>query len=284
MALRAVDEKWKPKALDARSEIMPLTPIQKKIACLLSQNRSPESHLAGGAALHFEPNSIRYSKDLDYFHDSEQHVSSAFAKDHKLLVENGYKCVIEMNQPGYIRCVVQKDNDSTKVEWACDSMWKFMPVQFHQDIGYMLHPIDLAINKVLALAGRDEPRDYLDVLHAHEKILPLGAMIWATCGKDPGFSPGLLMDLLKRHGKYQEEDFLGLHLSEKVDLHVLKQKWLKALEGAEVFIREAPPHEIGCLYYSRLKKTFVEPDFQKENRDIVCHYGSLGGIIPKVSV
>ena len=46
---------------------MPLTPIQKKIACLLSQNRSPESHLAGGAALHFEPNSMRYSKDLDYF-------------------------------------------------------------------------------------------------------------------------------------------------------------------------------------------------------------------------
>jgi hypothetical protein len=27
-----------------------------------------------------------------------------------------------------------------------------------------LHPIDLAVNKLLALAGRDEARDFLDIL------------------------------------------------------------------------------------------------------------------------
>lgn len=63
-----------------------------------------------------------------------------------------------------------------------------MPAQKHPHSGYQLHPIDLAINKVLALAGRDEARDFLDVLHAHATILPLGALCWAAVGKDPGFT------------------------------------------------------------------------------------------------
>jgi len=45
---------------------MPLTDVQAKLAKLLSENRSNESHLAGGAALHIAPNSIKFSKDLDY--------------------------------------------------------------------------------------------------------------------------------------------------------------------------------------------------------------------------
>ena len=51
---------------------MPLTPFQSAIAELLAVNRSPDSYLAGGSALHIEPNSKRYSNDLDYFHDSEE--------------------------------------------------------------------------------------------------------------------------------------------------------------------------------------------------------------------
>lgn len=52
------------------NEIMPLTPFQSKVVILLSKNRTEDSHLAGGAALHFKPDSLRFSVDLDYFHDS----------------------------------------------------------------------------------------------------------------------------------------------------------------------------------------------------------------------
>ena len=50
----------------ARGTAMPLTEFQAAIARLLATNRSPDSYLAGGAALHIEPNSKRYSNDLDY--------------------------------------------------------------------------------------------------------------------------------------------------------------------------------------------------------------------------
>ncbi len=81
---------------------MPLTSFQKAVAMLLSKNRSEDSHLAGGAALHAVPNSIRYSEDLDYFHDSEARVATAYHADREILEKNSFECVIEINQPGYI--------------------------------------------------------------------------------------------------------------------------------------------------------------------------------------
>ena len=61
-------------------------------------------------------------------------------------------------------------------------------------VGYTLHPIDLAINKLLAVAGRDEPRDFLDIIDLHTRTLPIGALCWAGAGKDPGFTPFSLLE------------------------------------------------------------------------------------------
>lgn len=259
---------------------MPLTPYQTEIANLLSKNRTEDSHLAGGAALHAHPDSLRYSEDLDYFHDSEERVASAFHKDREILEKNGFTCIIELNQPGYIRCLVQKKNQSTKVEWARDSSWRFMPVQKIEGIGYALHPIDLAINKLLALVGRDEARDFLDVLNIHNNLLPLGPLCWAACGKDPGLSPNLLLDLLKRRGKYRPEDFSRLNLSQKVDVQDLKRNWLAALQSADDFMKRAPAEDVGCLYLSKSQNKFIEPSFATGQTDYIRHYGRPGGILP----
>ena len=82
---------------------MPLTPFQREILALLAANRSPDSYLAGGAALHFAPNSIRYSDDLDYFHDSERRVTEAFHADSTLLHEAGYGVEGQLSPPGFLR-------------------------------------------------------------------------------------------------------------------------------------------------------------------------------------
>jgi hypothetical protein len=260
---------------------VPLTKFQAQIARLLAANRTPDSYLAGGAALHFKPNSKRFSNDLDYFHDSVERVATAFAADHSLLSANGYETVIEMNQPGYIRTGVFKENEATKIEWAHDSAWRFMPPVYEPETGYQLHPVDLAINKALALAGRDEPRDFLDIIYVHQEILPLGAVCWAAAGKDPGFTPLSLLELLRRRGKYRPEDFKRLQLTEPVKLEELKPLWLTALDSAAQFIGERPPDEIGCLYYSRKRKSFVAPTARRQD-DIVPHFGRPGGVLPKL--
>lgn len=50
--------------------------------------------------------------------------------------------------------------------------------------------------RTLALAGRDEPSDFVDIVYIHEWILQLGALWWAAAGKDPGFTPRSLLELL----------------------------------------------------------------------------------------
>lgn len=148
--------------------------------------------------------------------------------------------------------------------------------------GFVLHPVDLAINKLLALVGRDEPRDFLDIVDAHERILSLGALCWAAAGKDPGYTPALLLSLLRRRGHYRPEDFARLHLREPLDLPGLKDRWLRALDEAESFIARQPADELGCLYYSKKSGEFVS-DFVLGDPGVVPHFGRPGGVLPTFS-
>jgi hypothetical protein len=256
---------------------MPLTEVQAHIGRLLAVNRSEDSYLAGGAAILAAPNTRRFSNDLDYFHDSADRVASAFAADRPLLVADGFAVELEISQPGYIRVVVRRGPDATKIEWAQDSTWRFLPTIKSADFGYLLHPLDLATNKVLALAGRDEPRDLLDTLHLHEHVLPLGALVWAAVGKDPGFSPLSLLEMLKRRGRLQPADLARLDLAGPMDLPTIKRSWLAALDEAEAFVRRRPPAEAGCLYWSATSGQFV-----CEAADAVPHFGQPGGVLPRL--
>ena len=259
---------------------MPLTDYQASLARLLSANRSFDSYLAGGAAILLEPNTTRFSRDLDYFHDSEERVAEAFAADRKLIETNGYSIAIDLNQPGYVRAIVRKGGEATKVEWARDSDWRFMPTVRDDRVGFVLHPVDLAVNKVLALAGRDEPRDVLDALHLHRHVLGLGALCWAASGKDPGFTPLSLLDLLRRRGRIRAEDLARLDLVEPIDLPAMKRAWLDALDSVEPFVASRPPDEIGCLYHSASKRAFVDP---RDAPDAVPHFGRPGGVLPRIT-
>jgi hypothetical protein len=259
---------------------MPLTPFQERITRLLATDRSPDSYLAGGAALHIAPTSQRFSNDLDYFQDSVERVATAFSTDRSLLLEHGFAVEVSVKQAGFVRALVKKGQDATKIDWAHDAAWRFLPTMRHDVAGYLLHPIDLAVNKLLALVGRDEPRDFLDILFAHEQVLSLGALSWAAAGKDPGFTPDLLLSLLRRRGRISPEDIARLHLREKPDLVAMKQRWLEALEQAEALLATLPPEQLGCLYYSKSEQRFVSNP-ASDPANVVMHHGSPGGSLPE---
>jgi hypothetical protein len=260
---------------------MPLTAFQAELGRLMAVNRSEDSYLAGAAPILAEPRTRRYSQDLDYFHDTQERVASAYDSDRRTLLGAGCTVEPELSQPGYIRALVRRGPDATTVEWAHDSAWRFLPVIRSEAFGYQLHPIDLAINKVLALAGRDEPRDLVDTLHCHALVLTLGAQVWAAAGKDPGFSPLSLLELLRRRGRVRPEDLARLHLSEPIDVAELKVDWLAALDGADAFVRLRPPEEAGCLYYATAQRRFVDPD-EPGAGPVVPHHGAPGGVIPRI--
>ncbi len=259
---------------------MPLTTFQETVLITAALGQDGESYLAGGAALHIHPQSARYSNDLDFFHDSEQRVAQTFATARQQRETAGFSVVVELSQPGHIHALVRRGHEATRVDWAHDTAWRFMPLQRSPHGAWLLHPVDLAINKVLALAGRDEPRDFVDILFVHRTILPLGAVVWAAAGKDPGFSPSSLLELLKRRGRYRPEAFDRLHLAQPFDLPSAKTEWLSALESAAQFIAERSPQEVGCLYWSNASQRFVAPSGTVLPPDVTPHFGQPGGVIP----
>jgi hypothetical protein len=262
---------------------MPLTLFQREVLALLATNRTPESYLAGGAALHFAPNSIRHSDDLDYFHDSEKRVGEAFDADSRVLLGGGYGVEVQLSQPGFIRAMVTRGDACTRVAWAHDSAWRFMPPVRDEFGGYVLHDVDLALNKALALAGRDEPRDFVDILFVHDRVLPLGALCWAAAGKDPGFTPLSLLELLRRRGRHRPEEIARLNLAVPVDLLGWKSTWLRALDDAEAFVRSRPGEEVGCLYFDATLGRFVAPAASPslDEQGVALHFGSPGGVLPR---
>ncbi len=262
---------------------MPLTDFQREILATLASSHAPDSYLAGGAALHFAPNSLRYSHDLDFFHDSAERVATAFAEDTLLLEAAGYGLDLQLSQPGFIRAIVRRDDLATQIDWAHDSAWRFMPLVPDALGGFLLHEVDLAINKTLALAGRDEPRDFVDIVFAHDRVLPLGALTWAAVGKDPGFTPLSLLELLKRRGRHRPEDMARLDLTTPFDLQAGKELWLAALDDAQALVRSRPAEEIGCLYYSDSRQRFEEPrpDADLASQGLATHFGTPSGVLPR---
>lgn len=268
-----------------RAPIVPLTDFQRGVLALLAPARTPDSYLAGGAAVHFAPNSVRYSRDLDFFHDSEERVAQAFNQDRETLEAHGYEVEVLLSQPGTIRTLVSRGGESTRVDWAHDSAWRFMPPVKDDLGGYLLHDVDLAVNKVLALAGRNEVRDFVDVLHLHRQVLPLGALVWAAAGKDPGFTPVSLLEQLRRRGRYRPEEVARLDLAQPVDLVRAKEDWLRALEEADAFIAGRPHDEVGALYWSPVEQRFVVPadGAATAEGEIMPHFGRPGGVLPTTS-
>lgn len=263
---------------------MPLTNFQQQLlADLAPESPDDSGYLAGGAAIHFAPDSTRFSRDLDFFHDSVERVASAFALGSARLEALGYRLSVTLSQPGFIRAVVARGDESTRVDWAHDSAWRFMPLVHEPLGGWLLHPVDLAINKVLALVGRDEPRDFVDVLFVHDRILPLGALCWAAVGKDPGLTPLSLLELLKRAGRYRPEEFARLDLRVPFDVSTARESWRTAIEAAENFAISRPPDELGCLYWLPDATRFIMPmTGSAEAAKAVPHFGSPGGVLPRV--
>ncbi len=261
---------------------MPLTQLQHQILGIIGPVRTPESYLAGGTVLHFSPNSTRYSRDLGLFHDALEGVATAFAQDSELLEANGFDLRTVITQPGFIRSIVSRGDDATQIDWARDSAWRFMPVSRSQLGGYVLHDIDVAINKLLALAGREEARDFVDILYVNENILALGPLIWAAVAKDPGYSPSSLLEQIRRRGRYRPEDFARLDLVRPFDLPAAKTQWQAALAGAAEFLDSRPMGEAGCLYYRTSDERFVTPlPGALGDQGVIPHYGRAGGILPR---
>ena len=262
---------------------MPLGNFEGEVLRLLAANRNPESFVAGATVLHGKQNSPRYSQDIDLFHDTAESIVDAVTKDTATLTANGYSVENRNPQPTFQRAFVRKASQQTKIEWVFDSAFRFFPIEADPNLGYRLNFWDAATNKILALAGRNEIRDYMDVIWLHEQHLHLGALVWAASGKDAGLTPDFILEEAQRHSRFAAAEAVKLELAKPVNLVELKTRWLAALTSARALIRALPAEELGCLYLdergSPCAPNLDAPEFKKLTR----HFGSVKGAWPRIA-
>ena len=236
---------------------MPLSSVQIRVLGLIARHRNPESYVAGAAPL--ARTGPRFSSDIDVFHDRELALQHAVTADVSVLAGHGFVIEWIRRLPALCTATVRADDGATLLEWAVDSAYRFFPAIRDDLFGYVLHAADIATNKALAAAGRREPRDLVDLLMIHRRYLPLGAVVWAACAKDPGFSPEGIIAEIRRNGRYQQADFDRVLSARIIDAAATSRDIRAALDEADAFVRAMPAGDEGLLYLGTDGRP-VQPD------------------------
>jgi hypothetical protein len=237
---------------------VPLSKLQSDILRLLAVHRDPESYVAGSSFLTRQ--GARISGDIDIFHDREERVGAAAEQDVATLEAAGLEVRWQRREPLFYQALVNCAGESTKLEWVVDSDFRFYPAQRDPDFGYVLHPADLATNKIMAAAGRREPRDIVDLIDIHARILPLGAVAWAAVGRSLGFTPEALINEVRRLARYTAADFERVASEPPIDAGEVMRGLRQALDEADAFVRRMPTDKIGVLFLQDGQVVQPDPD------------------------
>ncbi len=254
---------------------MPLTPFQSEILRLLATNRSAKSYVAGGIALNAQA-STRFSADVDVFHDVEEAVMTSSEADAALLARSGYSVRQDVWTPNFRRAWVMKQDSAVKLEWCQDSAWRFFPIEQDELLGWKLNRFDALTNKALAMGGRAETRDLVDVVMNAQQY-PLHSIIWAACAKDPGFTPLLLMNQMQRNSRVNPSELHEMGLQLRPD--ELKSMWIRLADQASIEIERAASAGIepGLAFVNEQGEVGWFEDVAYS-----AHKATLGGSLPRI--
>lgn len=268
---------------------MALTPFQRKLCRLLAEQRiaSGESYVAGGVALNEILGAPRLSRDIDLFHDTESALDASFRADRETLERAGLSVHPLRERQGFVEAEVQGQGEGVVLQWTRDSAYRFFPLVTHPELGMTLHPLDLATNKVLALVGRIEVRDWVDVIECSERLQPLGYLAWAACGKDPGFGPRTILEHASRSSRYSAEEVSALSFDgPPPDAGELSRRWRAHLADAEATIALLPAEHAGtCVLSTEHEPLQARGQALSEalqHGAVVFHRGSIRGAWPEI--
>lgn len=262
---------------------MPLTALQHKLLRILAANRTPDSYVAGGAVLNADDQAARFSADIDLFSDRVEALARSVEADIRSLAQAGIGIAWQARSDTFHRAVVSDAADSTRLDWAVDSDYRFFPTQRDERFGFALHPADLATNKLLAAEGRNEVRDAIDLMTAASRILPLGANAWAAAAKSPGMTPDGLVAGFRARARFTDAHLSQERLSQPIaaaDLNI----WIRrACDEASAWLRHVPSRfEFGLFVDGRGEPG--APDFAATgDAGWRIHAGSRGGVWPSSS-
>ena len=239
----------------ARAAPVPQSSLQTEALQLLAGARGPESY-AGSTPLNVS--SARYSAEIDIVHDRAERVAMQALYDAAPLRGAGFT-VTWLRQTAFMHAatIARRGGRQSSNGSPTAISGSFPPLR--SIFGYRLHPIDLAVNKLFAAAGRSEPRDIHDLMVIHETVAPLSVIVWAGVEKSPGFTPeGLIADV-RRNLLHPRSAWQEIASDAPLDPKVITAKVRDVLDAAEALAACMPSDRLGVVFLDR-EGRIVEPD------------------------
>lgn len=173
----------------ARKEIiMKLTPLQKKTLKIFSRvNKHGDFYFTGGTALAVCYLHHRESEDLDFFTADPASLDPTARDFEKTLLLAGLDVQVERRQATFVRFLIEQE---LKIDLALDAPFRLKPpAQSNiEGIKVLVDDLeDIAANKMLALFGRAEPRDFIDVYFLVKEYFDFMEIVQMAAKKDTGF-------------------------------------------------------------------------------------------------
>lgn len=191
--------------------------------------------LAGGYAVQAHGFLNRLSSDIDLFAEASAEFDFAEAVDVVIAAyeREGLQVEAELRSASFARLDVRSTAGSSKVELGLD--WrKNEPIRL--SVGPVLHADDAVANKVCALFGRAEVRDYIDVdailtsgRYTEDELLSLAA------DHDPGFDEPRFAEALAAIDRLPDSLFqpYGMNPHETSALRGRMRAWARRLSTAQ---------------------------------------------------
>jgi hypothetical protein len=202
-----------------------LTPLQERIIAIFGTLPAAEGFaLAGGGALIVRGLIQRETRDLDFFATQPDHVDELLPRLENALRAEGLDVERRQIGHGFGRLVVSSEDDQTVVDLASD--FRLYPTEQTAQ-GQVLAEEELAIDKLLAVFGRAETRDFLD-LAALEPRYGLERLCGLAADKDQGFDRGVLAAMMSRFHRLDRREF-PLDDAEYQRLAATVDAWKQAL-------------------------------------------------------
>lgn len=122
-------------------------------------------YLTGGTALGRFFIHHRYSEDLDFFVNAHPDFMKIMESLRKPLVDRFSIAIADtLITDDFARFFITLDDQKLKIDFVNDvAQYSGDPIKFRY--GLIDNPLNILTNKLGAIIGRDEPKDYFDILH-----------------------------------------------------------------------------------------------------------------------
>src|SRR5579884_1346340 len=184
-----------------------LSPLQEQVAAIVAGlDEAKDFALAGGAALILRGEVERRTRDLDFFGLTSDAVDRLLPAVERALGAAGFVVRRVQANPGFARLLVESRDDRTELDLAADA--RLFPAEPAQPAP-TLRGEELAVDKVLAIFGRAEARDFVDLM-ALEPRYGLDRLCALAAEKDLGFTAGVFAEMLSQFRRLRRDEALEI--------------------------------------------------------------------------